>query len=231
MQHKELILAIGPKRYRDACAIAVETAGDTGMEMPPSQRVLWEIPHEVIDLLWAQEEAVEQMLDQAFAVYEEMPTYGLLSALSDQFEILGDDGQSHLFEHHRRVLGEGRPTLARPMEYALWTDYLQSPDRVDLAWSTLMTPPVEPALMTSLLVISGPVPYDLKAPIYDRLIQEPSWHHAIFLSILHSKSETYGQCDDDHAREIVKQLQLPPDTGYLDKLQRALNIRPGLKIV
>ena len=152
----------------------------------------------------------------------------ILGANYSQFEEV--ERESH-FRECLTLLDTGEHRFQRPVEYYLWCDFFEAGDRCEEAWDAMVSPDTPTNALRSLLLISGPVPFDLKLPLYRCLLPEPAWHHFIFLSILHSHFEEYGQLDPEPAKEILKQLQIPASTPDWARLQRALGPRPGLKIL
>jgi hypothetical protein len=113
--------------------------------------------------------------------------------------------------------------LAEPVAYSLWVDYYEDRSTVEEAWreTTRLDGDWERRL-ERVLIASGPVPYSLKAPVYQRLIDQRRWHPFIFRSLLHSAYDVYGHLDIAAARQLLGHLKLPPDTEHLDDLSAKL---------
>ena len=231
MRIKELQLAIGPERFRKAARLAQETAKDTGNAMPPEQPILWQLPLEIGDMIWNDPTSLTQKMDDLIAVYQEMPCYGLLSYMGDFFESLDSTEQDRFWTHCTEILDNELRYFARPMEYFLWCDFFERGDRVCEAWDELITPSTPRLALQSILLISGPVPFDLKLELYNRLLPNPQWHHWIFLSILHSYSETNGQFSENPAKAILQKLLLPRSTPNLLQLEKELGMKPSLRVL
>ena len=117
------------------------------------------------------------------------------------------------------------------MEYFLWCDFFERGDRVEEAWEALVTPETPHLALQSILLVSGPVPFDLKLSVYERLLPNAQWHHSIFLSILHSYSEEHGHFEEEPAKRILGQLLIPRSTPSLIDLQKALGMKPSLRVL
>ena len=231
MHIKELQLLIGPARFAKAAELASKTAQDTGLSMPPDDPLLWTLPQEIGDLLLSRPLSWANRITTLFKLYKEMPCYGLLNFLSEhyrQFEPLECDLHwQGCLEH----LDSGTPRLSRPTEYYIWCNFFETGDLSEEAWDALITPNTPENALKSLLLISGPVPFDLKLSLYQRLLPEGRWHHFIFLSLLHSSSEEHGRLEPDLAKEVASKLKLPSSTPHWKDLQRSLGIQPSLHIL
>jgi hypothetical protein len=71
-----------------------------------------------------------------------------------------------------------------------------------------------------LLEYAGPVPFDLKAPLYNRLIKDKANHPAIFKSLLYSAQDVYGKIDKPRAQALLKKLKTIDTTSHEYKLLR-----------
>ncbi len=231
MHPKELQLAIGPDRYNEAAQLAKKTAADTGKSMPPEHPILWKLPQEIGDVLWGQSNTTREKIDELVAVYREMPCYGLLNYVGDLFESLDEEEKLHFWTQCIDILDDEERLFARPLEYFLWCDFFERGDRVEDAWENLVTPETPQLALRSILLVSGPVPFDLKLSVYERLLTNPQWHQWIFLSILHSYSEKHGNFEKEPAIRILEQLLIPRTTPNLLELQKALGMKPSLRVL
>jgi hypothetical protein len=66
-----------------------------------------------------------------------------------------------------------------------------------------------PALIKTILPHSGPVPYSLKRYLYRELVLDPSYHQAIFESLVGSFLDAYGSIENHDAIDILSRLELP----------------------
>ena len=108
------------------------------------------------------------------------------------------------------------------MQYALWCGYFEDSAVVKEAWDALTGSDTPSAALRAVLRASGPVPYELKAALYERLLPDPAWHEAIGESLLWSTVDTFGQVERAAARRVLQQLRLPPDLPGLQELRTRL---------
>jgi hypothetical protein len=114
--------------------------------------------------------------------------------------------------------------LADPIAYSLWCDYFEDPASVEEAWTAVAAPGAVSARgLQRVLNVSGPVPYDLKVPIYERLVGSTHWHPFIFRSLLYSAFDVYGQIDARAARKLLDKLSLSKTTEGLNELREKVD--------
>ena len=231
MHIKELQLLIGPARFAEAAQLATKTTQDTGLSMPPSDPLLWTLPQEIGDHLLSRSMSWANRIKTIFRLYKEMPCYGLLNFLSEHYRQFEPQECDLHWQGCLEQLDTGEPRLARPTEYYVWCNFFETGDLSEEAWEALINPETPENALKSLLLISGPIPFDLKLSLYLCLLPEIRWHHFIFLSLLHSSFEEHGQLDPDPAREVAMQLTLPSSTPHWKDLQRSLGIQPSLHIL
>ncbi len=100
---------------------------------------------------------------------------------------------------------------------------LRGPDTVDEAWTELALPDeLSEEGLERLLDISGPVPFGLKEPFYDRLLSNKRWHQAIFVGLVRSAFDYYGDLDIAAARRILARLDVPEDAIGMEELRARL---------
>lgn len=83
--------------------------------------------------------------------------------------------------------------------------------------------PASDLLLQRVLIHSGPVPYDLKRELYERLLPDEKWHYYIYRSLLHSAFDMYGKIHRKDAGQVLEQLELADDLEHLGKLQDKLS--------
>jgi hypothetical protein len=213
---RKLIDTIGANRFEAACEWAWATAKGCGEDNPPETHATEipgdpaRVPHELAERIWfGSETNLGERLHVALDLYARMPCYVTLMYIrhfAAQFDG-GDRGM--LWDSYRRWLEVGDDRLADPVAHSLTTDYFPSLELAPEAWRALCTleqPRVR--RLKRLLQISGPVPYHLKASLYDRLMADARWHPFILTSLLHSRSSPHGHIDLAAAREVLSSLRL-----------------------
>lgn len=224
----ELVEAVGEDRFARACEWAWATAAGTGRSSTYDADSKWptevtDVPHELEDLVWDQGSWTER-LELAFALYREMPCYATLMYMRHHFSEWDDEAMKRFWDEYRSLLSQDDDRLADPVSYSLWCNYFEDPASVEAAWSALTPPgPLFERGMQRVLEVSGPVPYELKAPLYDRLVGDRRWHPFIFRSLMASAFDAFGQIDAKAARKVLARLSLARTTPGLEELTQKLD--------
>lgn len=113
--------------------------------------------------------------------------------------------------------------LLSPVEYSLWCDYFEDPNRVEESWFNLVQDITREKLIQRLLIASGPVTFTLKHSLYLQLIGNSDWHYYIYKSLLHSQFDALGQIDRTKAREILNQLIISQESHGFKELVKLFN--------
>jgi hypothetical protein len=113
--------------------------------------------------------------------------------------------------------------VARPVEYSLWVDYFEDTSTVERAWAEVAAvhEPRRPRL-DRVLAASGPVPWDLKAPVYEALAGEGGWDDAIVAGLYGSCNDLYGSIERNAALSILRQLRDPTKDDIYRVVARVL---------
>lgn len=159
-------------------------------------------------------------------VYRAMPLYGFIFDLfiKRSYEDFGPDARAMFWSFSREMLSSPGDALADPVAYSMWCDFFEDPSRVDEAWRMLVTEDSSPRMLRRILDASGPVPFRLKQPLYDRLISDDSWHDSIFQSLLFSSGDVYGDFDREAAARVFSKLTLRSvEKGDIERLEAALS--------
>lgn len=223
----KLVAAVGEDRFARACEWAWATAAGTGRSSEDDTDTRWprdvtDVPHELEDLVWDEGPWTER-LELAFELYREMPCYATLMYTRHHFPDWDDDAMKRFWDEYRSLLSHDDDRLADPVSYSLWCNYFEDPDSVEAAWSALTSPGrLFERGMQRVLEVSGPVPYELKAPVYDRLVKDRSWHPFIFRSLLASAFDVFGKIDAKAARKVLARLSLARTTPGLVELTQEL---------
>lgn len=226
----EVVAFIGEARFLEACAWAWRTAAGTGFRS--QGRVEWpndleEVPHDVEEMVWTGKRPAVAEAALAFTLYRRMPCYGNLICVPFSDWSADEPARTLFWREYRDLVSDPDDRLADPVTYSLWCDYYEDPATVHEAWTeTALHPETSQRGLERILNRSGPVPFPLKASLYEQLINEPRWHPFIFLSLLHSRFDYFGQLDIEPARHLLARLQLPADTEGLAALTEGLAAEP-----
>jgi hypothetical protein len=201
MRLNELAEAVGPEQFRLACEHAWATAAGTGTRLdrdPPWPGGLDGLPHELADL-------VEGDLELAFALYRAMPCYANLM-------YIGYWGVGPSFwAEMRALLDEPDERLHDPVLYWLWCGPFEGSDEESAdAWRKV-TAGADDARLRRLLRASGPVPWEVKAPLLARLAGQPTWQPVVLSAIEDAAYDYFGRIDVPEARRMLGRLRdVPP---------------------
>jgi hypothetical protein len=160
-------------------------------------------------------------VELAFELYRSMPCYANLMYI--RYTECDAAAKARFWEEYASLLSDDDDRLADPVAYSLWCDLFEDPSTAEEAWVALASPgALSDRGLERLLEASGPVPYALKAALYERLVVSPRWHPLIFRSLLFSVFDVYGKVDAKAARELLKRLSLPKTTEHLERLVHQL---------
>ena len=193
MDFSGLAELVGGERFARACTVAWATAEDTGRDRGVWPDGLNEVPHELSD-------AVEGDLGLAFALYRAMPCYANLMYVGRWG--LGPGFWAEL----RALLDHADPRLANPAVYWLWCGPFESSDAETVtAWHET-TAEANDLRLRRVLSASGPVPWQLKAPLLENLTATPEWHPAVRHAIQAAATDHFGVVDEPAARRLLGHL-------------------------
>ncbi len=210
MDRQTIIQTVGPELYWATSRAAQLAAPYCGKD-DPKARFDSDVPHEINNLIWDSALDDTAKLCLMFEIYQDMPCYGLLMYANINFRDLSGSAQDQLWQQIRFLLTQNDEGLAGPVAYLLWCDFFEDHRQVTESWNTLVTDTSSPRLLERILEVSGPVPFALKERLYKRLIGDRAWHSAIYRSLLFSNYDVYGQIDQQKARRLLEQLDLPPE--------------------
>jgi hypothetical protein len=159
-----------------------------------------DLPHRIADLIWDGPDSWAEKIRLLFDVYDEMPGYGHLMYVTHHYEHFSASDRSLWWHKVAERLEAAVPAIASPIEYSLWCDFFENPDRVTEAWRHLTQGNPSEGTLRAVLRASGPVPYVMKTRLYEQLITDPKWHEWILESLRASASDVYGDIDRRDAR-------------------------------
>jgi hypothetical protein len=178
------------------------------------------------DLYWRAAEMVfddweetdlETKLDLWFTLYREVPSYPALFsiALHADIQVL----TPYMLERYREFIGDEREEIAAPAVYSLKVDYFERRGSDEL-WTAFVEGPMSHLALERLLRAADSVCWELKAPVYRRVIGDKSFHAALFESF---HGCVYNACGDFKAAELLSFLDDPgfeaPDREHAAKLR------------
>jgi hypothetical protein len=151
-----------------------------------------------------------------------MPSYANLMYVSMLFPKFETDVQTRFWDAYRAFLDDPDDRLAIPAAYSLWVDYFEDPERAAQAWHEMSRPQLSERTLERLVPVSGPVPWELKVPLYEQLAADPHLHPLLFRGLSASEFDLYGKIDAAEAATFLRRLLLAPETPGLRELEGKL---------
>jgi hypothetical protein len=227
----ELVREVGANRWHQACVASVEDSSRKDFGRGPSTihgSGFDMIPWEVESLIWEGEGALLEKFRLMVGAFDQMPQYAFLLQLTFHLEEFTAQERMEVWQWAKQRLQTHPSAVSNPVGYWLWCDVFESgakPERIAIAREGFLELTKDVRLETvveSVLENSGPVPFELKAKLYERLMQDKKWHPWIFESLLRSAGDVYGHLDVVAARKVVSRLEIPERAGELEAFAAAL---------
>ncbi|OFY97776.1 MAG: hypothetical protein A3K10_03615 [Bacteroidetes bacterium RIFCSPLOWO2_12_FULL_31_6] len=185
----------------------------------------WSLFDKISDSIWYSEKGIPEKINLGFKLYEIFPSYYHFLVpfyrLIYKKETDNQELKNIVWERFIEYLG-AESFYADPIAYVLWVDFFEDQTTVKEAWTGLMGYSKNTKSLLRLLECAGPVPFDLKEPIYLELISDETTHQAIFNSILFSAFDVCGQIDKIKAGIILSKLNIHTSTENYLKLREKL---------
>jgi hypothetical protein len=191
LTYEEAVALVGPDRYAAACDAARRNVWPKDLEM---------VPHDLHDLWDDHDAPLGERLDLALRVLREMPCYANTMQVNFHAEDLAPADLERLWAAYRDALDGDDERLADTVSYSLWVDFFEDQAAVAEAWAAMIdsAPDIR---IGRLIAISGPVPWELKAPWYGWLGKR--WRPPIADAIRAARGEVYGQVDEADAARFL----------------------------
>jgi len=222
MDLQQIVAAVGHAAYHQAAASARRAAPQTGLRAG-SEDFDSTIAHTISDMIWESSLADVAKVALVWRVYSDMPCYALLMGVRHVYPQLSPAARDLFWMHARMLLAHDDDAMAEPLAYSLWCDFFEDAATVEQAWTELVGQDAAPRLLQRVLIVSGPVPFHFKAQLYQRLLNDKTWHYDIYRSLLHSAFDVCGDLDREQALAILRRLDLAPDTEHLITLWEELS--------
>ena len=223
-----MVEKVGRDRYDRACECAWQTAAGTGGydQAPEWPDGLADVPHELSDGWYVPDVSLNERLEMGLRLYREMPCYANTMPLKDFYGEFELSERNRMWQAYRDALDSEDDRLADPIAYSLWVDFFEDQQTVDDAWheTTRRDGASWNRRLARVLRVAGPVPWKLKAALFDLLISDVAWHAHLFEAIKGSAFDAYGQIEPE-ASDWLQRLELGPDIADLaavrDRLAKA----------
>jgi len=208
-----LVDVVGRESFQAACAEAMSAA---------SGPMNADAPHDLSSRLWWDgDEPLRDRLAVAVELYRRMPCYANL--MYWRYSDFDEPTQGRMWGAYRGFLGDSRDAVSGPVEYSLWVDYFEDVTTVERAWREVAGPqePRRPRL-ERVVRASGPVPWMLKAPLYELLQREGGWDEPLLVGLHGSCIDIYGSLERSPALHLFRRLQVSSDDERHRILELAL---------
>jgi hypothetical protein len=221
----ELVAKVGPRRYREACEHAWQTAAGVGRcgGLRTFAGDLHAVPPEFGDAWWDAGASLGERLQMAVALYADMPCYANLIALHGFYGEFDAVQRRLLWDAYRAWLTSEDDRLADPAAHSLWVDFFEDDATVAEAWREVTRRDLAPSQrrVERVLQVAGPVPWGLKAELLDELAADPRQHHAVFRALVGSAFDPFGDLGPN-AATLLHRLVLVDDAPDLAALRARL---------
>jgi hypothetical protein len=139
-----------------------------------------------------------------------MPCYANTMYITSRYREFGGTERRMLWDAYRAALDSDDDRLADPIAYSLWVDYFEDAPRIaKQAWQEVTHAPSDTRLRRALAV-AGPVPWKVKAPLLESLLDSLEWHRGVLHALEGSAFDVCGDVEPRTALAWLDRLRLPP---------------------
>jgi hypothetical protein len=189
-------------------------------------------PGDLIEKLWETKLPVKEKIFLSLDIYDLYPSYSVLSNMWLEYKCSDEikrEFNDIIFKKYQDELSTSDKRLSESTEYSLYFDVFEDPDRNKDAWNYFLNNNPTNKFLKIMLANSGPVPYDLKHQLYEKLIKDENFHLDIYKSIRHSCFDNCGIINKEQAKYIFTKLKLADKMdevnkyGYYQKYENVVN--------
>lgn len=179
--------------------------------------------NELIDAIWNSCHTVKDRVTLSLELNDLRPSYSTLSTMWLEYGLTRQvtrEINELIFSRYQFQLSNSDKDLSASVEYSLYFDIFEDPDRNRDAWEYFLKNSPTKKFIKIMLANSGPVPYDIKHKLYEELLADTDFHIDIYISIRHSCFDNCGQINKTRARDILYKLRV---TDKLDEVDETAN--------
>ncbi len=175
----------------------------------------------MVSAIWQTEEAALKKINLSLQLISLEPTYAALSRLWIEY----GSTQKPIKEYNERIFSFYLTNLSVPtsdsehefaFESSLYFHILEEPKLNREAWQYFLSQNPSEHFIRTLLANSGPVPYNLKHQLHQKLLPDKTFHRAIYISIRHSCFDLCGKVNKVLAWKTLNKLDLADHLEELD---------------
>ena len=221
MNKQDIILAVGPERYQALEAWVRDNLSDEyGVAAMPDEQQD-EALQGINGMIWSAPDLSDfQRVELVCQFYSDLPVLHFPYYVAENYAMLSPYARAIFWDFAREQLSRGTGGSSMALMQSIMLDFFAHPDLFEEAWTELTGPQASEPVIASILKNSGPAPFELKEPLYERLIGNPAWHPTICRSLF--DSATFKHIDRPKARALVARLALPDNDETLKALRQKL---------
>jgi hypothetical protein len=186
---------------------------------------------DLVAKVWETELSVKEKVILSLEIYDLEPSYFVLTNMWLGYSLSGKvtiETDELILNKYLIELSNPGKNLEGSTEYSLYFDIFEDPDRSRTAWNYFLSKDPNAKFIKTMLANSGPVPYELKHQLYERLIPDKSFHRDIFISIRHSCFDNCGDIDKKRALGVLNKLDL---NDQIDELNSQKGFRKYQEVI
>jgi hypothetical protein len=186
---------------------------------------IWDLFDDISEKVWYSTMPVSQKISLGFQLFEIFPSYyhflvPFYHAIRDN--VITDSKEKELIWKSFMTYLASENYYADPVGYVLWVEFFEDQSTVREAWQGLVNNYSDKRSLLRLLEYAGPVPFDLKEPIYYSLLADKKEHEHVLNSLLHSAYDVFGQIDKKKTLDILAKLEIATKTENYGLLKEKL---------
>lgn len=188
----------------------------------------WDLFDEISTYLWESANiSMEEKVSLGFELFEIFPSY--YHFLVPYYHVLQNNELENTPELKVLIWNKLAQYLSSEnyysdtVSYVLWCDFFEDQSTVKESWEWIMRAIKNDKWLALVIESAWPVPFELKEPIYQRLIHNQSYHQSIFNSLLHSAYDYFWKINTAQAKKILKKLKVDSSTSEYKLLKEKLN--------
>jgi len=185
----------------------------------------WDLFDDISEKVWYSAISNLKKINLGFQLFETFPSYyHFLVPFYDSIrnkEIIDPDEKEIIWKQFMNYL-VSNDYYADPVGYVLWVEFFEDESTVREAWDGLTNNYANRESLLRLLEHAGPVPFDLKEPVYNSLLTDLETHQLIFNSLLYSAYDVFGKIDKTKTLSILAKLNVDTETENYKLLKEKL---------
>jgi hypothetical protein len=214
-------------RLSDACRLFSIDCGQHHKNPNDLKSADWQLLDNISHYLWSEKskKTVAEQIRIGFELFEKFPSY--FHFLLPYYRLIkykqteDQSLQNIIWQTFMKFLGTENCYFS-PVSYVLWVEFFEDCETADETWKGLMQFSDNKISVMKLLEFAGPIAYELKEPVYKKLLPDQSTHESIFKSLLFSSFDLFGKTENDKALKLLSQLKIDPKTEHYQKLREKL---------